>query len=192
MSAPTVVSRLGECAENNIGAWVSLVAKEGFALLFAAFITSGCASLRSSDQADLFRRKHPEEAGGYIVLAPTSVAYIEYEEEDHYGGLDAIVKGVEKRKDDPVALAKYLKYLKCISVNPCVEPEWQSLRNRLRDGDKMYFFKYKRGAYDDYGLVVLRDGNVIYRSPWGTAIIQDSGGTNQPPANMTLDELGKP
>jgi hypothetical protein len=124
---------------------------------------------------------------------------MEYEMEERYREVDAIITGIDKRKDDPIAMAKHMEYLKrCVRRDPRLDLEWQRFKNRLRQDDAIYFFKYRhgqaggeRGLYDDFGILVLRDGDVIYRSRWGWGILQDSGGTNEPPESMTLDKLQK-
>jgi len=133
-----------------------------------------------------------------VVLEPTSLAYMEYVIGDSYGELNSIIKGVEKRKDDPVALAQYIAYLKkCVLPVVGVDDELQRVKRELRKGDALCFFKYRqgvingeRGLYGDYGILILRGGDIIYRSAWGSRVTQNHGHTNEPAADMTFDGVG--
>jgi len=158
---------------------------------FAVTLTwVGCASSRSANPVEIFHKQHPVEASAYTMLEPTSVAYIEYAMEDQYDTVDAIITGVERRKDDPAALAEYLQYLKrCVRVDPRIDPQWKEVKRRLRESDRLYFFKYKSEDYSDFGLLVLRNGNIVYRSPWGWQRIGGNADEVFPRDGLVVDDL---
>jgi len=157
-------------------------------------VASGCAT-RYVAHTDVFAHLHPEEAERYTLLSPTSPEHIAYLDSQHRDSMSAVISNLERRKDDPVKIEEYIGYLK--RMYACTDfrsqPEWTSLTNRLQKGDSLYFFKYKQregeANYSDYGLLVLRDGNIVYRSREGWGISQPEGQTNAPPQGLEIDRL---
>lgn len=160
--------------------------------LFAvAVLFCGCRSPAPTGNLALFQEIHPSEAARYEVLAPTSVEYMEYSDNDHHETVKSIIQGVRQCQGNPEKLTKYLDHLE--KVNDCTDrqadPEWLRFKEHLRDGDLIVFFKYKEGAYNDFGLLVLRDGSIRYRSVWGWNLSQSKSETNAPPPGMSFDRL---
>lgn len=157
-------------------------------------IASGCAT-RHVPHAKVFARLHPEEAERYTLLAPTSPEFIAYLDGQHRDTISAVISNLEKRKEDPAKLEEYIAYLQRVHAGTDFrsQPEWSSLTNRLQKGDSLYFFEYKRregdARYSDFGLLVLRDGSVVYRSREGWSMHEDQGRTNAPPDGMEIDRL---
>lgn len=42
---------------------------------------------------------------------------------------------------------------------------WKDLIDRLKSGDRAFWFEYSRGEYSDEGFLVLRDRTVVFRFP---------------------------
>lgn len=166
---------------------VGLSLKLFFSALFAL---SGCKSLYFVPHHELFRVQHIGSSN-YNLLAPVSCEYIQRIDRSHSDAVYAIIQNVEKRMDEPEALADYLARLKkVISCAGVYEsPEWQYLTNGIRQADSMYFFEYSSGPYSDFGLLVLRQGDVVFRWPWGWNMNQSQGGTNAPPKGTTVHKL---
>lgn len=162
-----------------------------FAILI---VTSGCAT-RYVPHTEIFARQHPKEAQLYTALAPTSPEYIAYIDDQHRDTMSAVISNLEKKKDDPAKLEEYISYLKRVHSASDFRsyPEWSSLTNRLQKGDSLYLFDYScrvgEAWYSDNGLLVLRDGNVAYRTPDNWSISQKTGGTNEPPKETKIDRL---
>ena len=180
----SVVSNGGQMrTASSVGLSLMLVS----ASLFALF---GCKSPYFVPHHELFNAQHVE-ASDYKLLAPVSCEYIQRIDRDHSDTVFAIIQNVEKRKDDPEALADYLARLK--KVSSCADvyesPEWQYLTNGIRQADSMYFFEYSSGSYSDFGVLVLRQGDVVFRWPWGWNMNQPQGSTNEPPKGTTVNKL---
>ena len=160
-------------------------------LLLAAI---GCSE-RPTTNAQLFARSHPVEAEKYKVLAITSPEFINYEETEQHERMASVIKTLERYRNDPAKLDKYIDALKRLQNNLGLSdtPSWCALTNRLRKGDSLYYFEYKapirNGAYSDFGYLVLRDGVMVYRSPIGWGFIDTEGETNHPPREMETDKL---
>jgi hypothetical protein len=155
-------------------------------------LLAGCAPEQPQSQAELFRKKHPDIARGYLVLAPVSVEYIEHIRPDEQLHLDGVIKNIEKAKGDPTHIDRYLDHLQRLRDGRKTErADWVSLTNRIKSTDSMYYFEYKirivGERYDDHGLLILRNGEIIYRSIFGQGF---SGGlTEQDVPRATIDDL---
>jgi hypothetical protein len=159
-------------------------------------LVAGCTGVFYRNQADWFRAKHSDLAQEYSLLAPVSVEYIEYIRPDEQVPIDGVIHNLERVKTNSAHLDRYLQYLTCVQA--AVETDraqWLSLTNRIRKTDSMYFFKYKKPVgdayYDDFGMLVLRDGDIVYRSRWGwgfTGSPEAVSNAIEPP-EMTMDRL---
>jgi len=155
-------------------------------------LLSGCTRDHSQSEVELFRKKHPDLARGYLVLAPVSVEYIEHIRLDEQVFMDGVIKNLEKAKSDPANIDRYLDYLKRLrDARRTKRADWISLTNRIKSTDSIYYFEYEAYVvserYGDYGLLILRNGDVVYRSPFGQSF---SGGlTEEDVSQTTLDEL---
>ncbi|MBQ7252020.1 MAG: hypothetical protein IJS32_05395 [Kiritimatiellae bacterium] len=141
--------------------------------LVAAMFLPGCRSAPRQPSEE--RAQFPGQLPGmpfYEVLEPVSVSFMERMAEQQYDTVDAFISGVGKRMDEPEKLACYLD---CIAqMNECNDirknPQWRHFKERLRAGDSVCYFDYQNGDYGDFGLLVLRNGKIVYRSKWGAQI----------------------
>ena len=155
--------------------------------ILAIIIVSGCAPTATKSPADIYSAHHPFESKHYEMMAPISVEYIEYIAKSHHGSVDAILTGVEKRRNDPKELSYFLEHAKKMNDQALITniPEWISLRDRLEENDAIYLFKYRIEGYEDFGILVIRDGEIVYRNPeaasWSTGL--------KPEGEFEIDEL---
>lgn len=162
-----------------------------FLLFVVTLLFSGCRTPTPTGNLKLFQEAYPSETARYTLLAPTSVEYIEYSDNEHLETVESIIQGVRQRQDSPEKLAKYLDHLE--KVTKCndrkADSEWQRFKGHTRDGDTIFFFMYEQDAYNDFGLLVLRDGAIRYRTVWGWVLSQPKGETNSVPSGMSFDRL---
>jgi hypothetical protein len=128
-------------------------------------LAAGCVSPRYVDQRDLFRAKHPAQAEHYVLLAPTSVEYMEYAGQQEHSTLAGAIKSMRRVENLPEEAKPVLRRLEKMSEFYRKEPDWHPLRGRLQPDDSVYFFQFKKQGYDDAGFLVLRDGDIVFRKP---------------------------
>lgn len=123
------------------------------------------------DQESLFRMIRPEEAAHYVVLAPASLDFMKFLHEQTYYSTKGLINGVRSRQDDQDALNAFLARME--GVNEKVIKEEKQYRDdlsaRLLPGDRLFFFRFQKEAYRDSGLLVIRDGQIVYRAASATA-----------------------
>ena len=145
---------------------VNVGAKDMRTILAIVLFTGlcGCQSLPPSPDAQ-FRARHPYDARRYELLAPTSVEFIEISSQYELATLSGIRQGIEKRLDSPDELRAYMKTLRKIEeiVDRANDPQWQAFTNRLEPGDALYYYNYRDDKYSEDGLIVLRNGNIVFR-----------------------------
>lgn len=156
----------------------------------------GCSSAHFHDQAELFRAKHPDLAQGYLVLAPVSAEYIEYIRPDEQVLRSAVIVNLERAKRDPARIDRWLEYLTRVEARAQKDrAQWISVTNRIRKTDSMYFFEYHTrigdASYGDCGLLVLRDGNIVYRSTFSAGFSGSSNAATNAecPVDGEIDKL---
>lgn len=141
--------------------------------------------------AQVFAFLHPEESQRYSLLASTSPEFIAYVDELHRDTMSAVIANLERKKNEPAKLVEYIAYLKRVQegLDFRSKPEWVSITNRIRENDSLYLYDYKQldgdANYSDNGLLILRDGDVVYRRPLGWS----KSGTNELPTGKTIDRL---
>ena len=125
------------------------------------------------DQKVLFQIRHPEEARYYKTLSSTSVETVERYAENFSVELTMLLKTIRERiAADEEDLRMYIDRLIELYDTPDLpmsEEAWRDIRSRLRGTDRVYEFEYARGGYSDYGILVIRDGKIVYRHPFGTS-----------------------
>ncbi len=111
---------------------------------------------------------------GYEILAPVSVEVMEYFMGVQHDTVDAIVRGIEERLDEPEALREYLRDTREINERTRLasDPDWMEFTERLRPNDRLYLFEFRERYYQDFGLIVLRDGEIVFRTVWESAAPQ--------------------
>ena len=140
-------------------------------LLSAILWLTGCATGSYVNQAEHFQERGGEAAAGYEMLAPVSVEAMEYFFAEQHGAVEAFLDGIEERIHDTVELQRFLRDAREINEQSRLDadPEWRNFVGRLRSGDELYLFEYRRRFYNDFGLLVLRDGKVVFRTVWDSA-----------------------
>jgi hypothetical protein len=141
------------------------------------------------DQAELFRFKHPDLAQFYEVLAPTSLAYILQAEETQYYFVEGLINGMRVRSEQSEETAQFLDRFQKINQDALHENREyvERLGRRIKETDRIFYFKYKRNYYRDFGLLVIRDGNIIFRDRSGYSVMP---GTDLPEeAEVNFDKL---
>ncbi len=156
--------------------------------LFFIFL-AGCATSSYRNQAEDFRESGGEEAAAYGTLAPVSVEALEYFLAEQYGAVDAFLEGVEERLHDSLELQRYIRDAREINERARLDtdPDWVDFIRRIRSDDELYLFEYRREYYNDFGLLVLRDGRIVFRTVWDSA--WPSGMDAQQIANPEIDRL---
>lgn len=84
---------------------------------------------------------------------------------------------IEKASTNPHVLTNIVAYgRRCIPSAEEME-KLESFPSRLKDGDKMFFFVYEShdpnndSYYYDYGILVERDGELVFRQPFEQKMI---------------------
>ena len=119
-----------------------------------------------ADQGEQFRNNNPDEAKFYRVLAPISPDYtLRLVGENH-----AIVRGLINRlRVEPNDLSQRVSDLvdKFETTNDRLltetREELQSLALLTRETDRWFYFKFARDLYRDSGILVIRNGQIVYR-----------------------------
>lgn len=138
-----------------------------------ALLAAGCCTPR--EEAALFRRKNPEEAKHYEVLEPASLHVLLTYEHRSLRHLQALLSGVERRKDRPEELEKYLRSVrkKVAALEELVNSEYETIRKLVeKEGGTVYYYELCRIEEDedetrvvvDSGLMVIKDGRIVYRA----------------------------
>ncbi|MBE0540442.1 MAG: hypothetical protein IH623_03565 [Verrucomicrobia bacterium] len=149
-------------------------------LALALSLNLGCqTTVYRIDEAALFRKKNPVEAKHYQSLIPVSPELLKDAGVMYQQIMQGFLSGVERRKDDPEALTKFIeRHRKILSKmgNPFYDDDDGRIAEILSEGGTLYAFDYKRplagmfpgddkGTYGDSGRLVLRHGRIIYRDP---------------------------
>ena len=123
-----------------------------------------------SDQEGLFRSSNPEDAAHYVVLAPASIEFMKVLREENYHFTKGLINGIRARQDDQEALDTFLDRMERINERGREEEEYGSdLSARLQPGDRLFFFRFRKDEYRDSGLLVIRNGEIVYRKASATA-----------------------
>lgn len=140
-------------------------------ILSAGLILTGCTTRPVESQAELFRERGRAEAADYEILAPVSVESMEYFMRAQYDTVDAFLDGFAERIHEPVELQRYLRDLREINESTRLDrdPEWAEFVERVRSGDELYLFEFHRPYRHEFGLLVLRDGEIVFRTVWESA-----------------------
>jgi len=104
--------------------------------------------------------------------------------------MQALVRGVEKTKDDPEALSKFLARINCVLENDWVN--WSDLEARMKEQDELCFFTYSKHNYNDYGVLVLRKGSIVFRQTFESGFWnweKDGKQLKAPPVVQDFDNL---
>jgi len=142
------------------------------AILVLPVVFVGCLDSEYSQSGNVPKhliRSEIVEAEFYTTLGEVSPEFLEYIIGWHHGTVQAILEGVQALKNDPEALTSYLEQLKDLEGSIDFE-----LIDRLKENDALYFFEFERANYRDYGLIVLRNGKIVYREVWGADTIRES------------------
>jgi hypothetical protein len=165
------------------------------AAIFVLLVINGCRT-HTMPNREVFAQVYPDEVKHYSLLAPASPEVIEFLESHRQKTIESIISTLDRIKTDPTKLERYIQVLKKIhNGSPILsEPEWSSFTNRLQKGDSVYFFSYKADnnqdrSYSDCGLLVLRNGHLVYRNPWLGVMLEGMGNTNAPLKGLTIDRL---
>ena len=118
------------------------------------------------NQAWLFSEKHPEEAERYLHFSPVSQKWIEDSAEWVSGIISGILDVVEKRIDDPDALREFIKQERSIDYREIFSMADEGFIDHLQTEDQIFYFDYRDGDYRDDGILVIRDGEIVYRRPF--------------------------
>jgi hypothetical protein len=157
--------------------------------LLLSLAMAACTSPRSGNQADLFRQSGGGDAADYRILAAISVEAMEYFLAEQYAAVATFLDGIEERLDDPEELQRYLLAIREINERSRLDmdPEWTDFVGRLRPGDELYLFEYRRQYYNDFGLLVIRDGEIVFRTVWESA--WPAGMDSERPIESEFDRL---
>lgn len=136
--------------------------------MFALVGLVGCETMKPKpDEAALFRRKHPAEAKFYRVLGPAPLDFSEFALQLQEQEMWSLLEGVEKRKQDTEELVKYIETMRThYSDHSFLTSVPKEIEATLDGGGgSLFFFQYRQGKFSDSGLIVLRDGNPVFRYP---------------------------
>ena len=145
---------------------------------------TGCLKPKSTNEWLGFSQLNQEEASRYYFVEPFSAEFLAFIASEHKGTVDSIIAGVERRKNSPEALARYLEKLKCIDW--ASEFDWIDERaaEELKKGGQAYFFKYRKHTgeetYTDFGVLIVRNQRIVYRAKGGEATIGKAVDLPQP------------
>ena len=139
---------------------------------------------------------------GYKYLEPASLRLAEYACLQEKYTIQGIIQGIQRRTGNTKAMDKYVNFLKHCVIHStlCEINDWQNMKRKLRKCDRVYYFEYERriygGTYSDFGILVIREGNVVFRLPFETSFSSDNiSGTEIPGEDdfhkqMRFDRLG--
>lgn len=131
----------------------------------------GCTNSRPGDEWRRFSRDNSREAKRYHFVEPISPEFLQLVAGEHKSTVEAILSGVERRKDNPQDLAKYLEGKKRMDWS--LQFNWidEKAADELKKGGQLYYFKYQKvdqnETYSDFGVLVLREGRIVYRETGG-------------------------
>ena len=113
------------------------------------------------------------ECGSYVVLGQTSKEYIDLVAAEHEWIIQEVLKTWERFKDDPEHLKHWLDEYKAFDWREAFSESVGGGEHldRMNEGDRLYYFKYEyidsRFAYNDYGFLILRNGDIVFRKRFG-------------------------
>lgn len=131
------------------------------ALLGVLFL-AGCATRPSGP----FRNSE-----GYETLAPVSVEVMEYFMAVQHDTVASIIRGVEERLENAEDLRGFLRDTREINERTrlAADPDWIEFTRRLRPDDQLFLFEYRERYYQDFGIMVVRDNEIVFRTVWESA-----------------------
>ena len=156
-------------------------------LILALLCAAGCTSMRQ-DPGHKVPPSLKEE--GYTLMEPLPIDFMAEAGAADRQFMQAIVRMVDKAKDDPEALAKALDRIRYMTEIEWVN--WSDLKNRMKKGDKLFYFTFKQNNYDDYGVLVLRDKDIVFRHTLGSGFWNwevDGKQLESAPLTQNLDNL---
>ncbi len=160
-----------------------------FILLLLSFSLAACTTPRPDNQAGLLPQGSEDDPDDYRILAAVSVEAMEYFHAEQYSAVATFLEGIEERLDDPEELERYLLAVREINERSRLDmdPEWTDFVARLRPDDELYLYEYRRRYYNDFGLMVIRDGEIVFRTVWESA--WPSGMDSDRPPEPEFDRL---
>ncbi len=140
--------------------------------LLALVLLTGCGgrSEAGADEEDHFYRRmirvnYPHDADSYVVLEPVSRILMERLIEEHSRLQNSMVDWIEERlgedltEEDEGVIHRMRRW----SEYTPDKPERIGFWDRIRPGDVVLSFEFIRGRYSDSGVLVLRDGVIVFR-----------------------------
>ena len=156
-------------------------------LILAFLCAAGCTSMR---QGPGHKVPTSLKEDGYTLTEPLPIDFMAQACVADRQFLQAIVRMIEKTKDDPEALVKALDRIRYVTENEWVN--WDDIKNRMKEGDKLFYFTFKQNNYDDYGVLVLRDKDIVFRQTLGSGFWNwevDGKQLESAPLTQNLDNL---
>jgi len=139
-----------------------------YIITFQLLVVEGRSDDILLDQSALFNRNHPEEERHYKFLAPTSIEYIKYVHETEQSMIQGTLAAI-RANNDQEKLDDFLNKLEERNQegNKQVAEFLKSFAEKIDVNDRLFYFSYEKESYRDYGLLVIRDGSIVYRERWG-------------------------
>ncbi len=109
-----------------------------------------------------------DEAPGYEIRASISVEAMEYFMAVQHDLVAGVLDGIEDRLDEPEELRRYLRDVREINEETRLDrdDEWASFVSRLQEDDALYLFEFREDYYQDFGILVERNGEIVFRTIW--------------------------
>jgi len=152
---------------------VNYISRLSFVSVIAVVLLAGTQKIVARYfEIDLFKLKHPNETKNYKLLACGSPEFAEWIESQYLVAINGIIRGVQKRKDNPEELDSYLKRVQCKIDKSRITsfPEWKRIKELCQKDGMLVYFDYRTRkygvAYSDSGFLILKDGEIIYRWPF--------------------------
>ena len=155
-------------------------------LIFVVVFVMGC-SRDALTEADIFVERSPRVARQFVALHPTSIeAYRDaYREKQAIVG--AMARGVKENLADTNAVQSYLDKMEA-AYSTDARSFLTNFESRLLPGDTLYLYEADL-ADDDYtesGLLVLREGRIVYKAKDGGSQGRNWTGAIVEPQNLDL------
>ncbi len=121
----------------------------------------GCCSTKKVNSIQAFRSKYPNESEGYYVIAPVSSEFLDFAADLHESTVKGLLQAISNRIENPDALRKFVAR----------QMEWDyredfaitaNFKEKLTNSNgELFFFKYRKDAWGEDGLLILKDGKII-------------------------------
>lgn len=110
----------------------------------------------------------------YRVLEPVSLELLRYIFARQNATIEGIVAGILQRAQSPGDLRQYAEQLKILHSREDEEKFIEDIGARLSEDARLYYFEYEKSSGDvvesQVGVLILEDGQVLYRDVWDEQI----------------------